>query len=418
MTREERYIFYRKVKGVRDSLVFYLMRIFPIKHKKITICTFEGKGGYGCNPRYIVEELHRRDSEYQFVWLVNDLEKEFPDYIQKKKNSLWSRAYHLSTSKVWIDNYRKPLGTKKRKKQLYLQTWHGTICFKALGMWRGEGFSKIAHLVSKRDADMTDYVLIDSEWCREVYPKGLVYEGEFMKTGMPRCDIMVNSREEQKRKIREKFGLPMNAKIVMFAPTFREKGQKGKRGVFVEETTLDFEKMTEALNQRFGGEWYIFMRLHPQFAGQLERYPIGQVKEHIVDVSTEPDMCELLAAVDAIVTDYSSAAMDASYIAIPVFLYADDLEDYMDNRGGMFWNLSVDSKKPITSNRIMTPGIDTVLPFPLAVNNEQMQENILRFNEQEYLQGLKQMQKDVQLLNDGFASKRVADFIEKWNSSS
>lgn len=413
MTKEERYLLYRKTKGVRDSLVFYLMRIFPVNRKKITICTFEGKGGYGCNPRYIVEELHRRDKDYQFVWLVNDLEKEFPDYIQKKKNTLWSRAYHLSTSKVWIDNYRKPLGTKKRKQQLYVQTWHGNHGFKAIGEWRGEGFSKIAYLVSKRDSDMTDYVFIDSEWCRVVYPKGLVYEGEFVKTGMPRCDIMVNEKKEQKRKIREKFHVPSDANIVMFAPTFREKGQKGKRGVFVEETTMDFQTMVTALEKRFGGEWYIFMRLHPQFAGQLERYPVSQMKERVVDVSTEPDMCELLAGVDAIVTDYSSAAIDAGFVDIPVFLYADDLEEFVNDRGEMFWNLSTDVKKPITNNRKMTPELDTVLPFSMATNNEQLRDNILAFDEQNYQKALEKLRQDVGLLNDGLASRRTADFIER-----
>ncbi len=49
---------------------------------------------------------------------VNDMQKEFPDYIKKVPNTLWSRAYWLSTSKIWIDNYRKPYGTIKKKETI------------------------------------------------------------------------------------------------------------------------------------------------------------------------------------------------------------------------------------------------------------------------------------------------------------
>lgn len=409
---EKRYIFRRKCKAFGNNVLFRLMAILPLVKKKIVVCTFEGKGGFGCNPRYVVEELHRRNADYEIVWLVNDVGKEFPDYVKKVPNTLWNRAYHLATASVWIDNYRKPYGTRKRKGQLYIQTWHATICFKTLGLWRGEGFSQIAYLVSKNDSDMADYVVIDSEWCREVYPKGLVYEGAFLKTGYPRCDIMVNNRERQRSVIREAYGIPEEASIVMFAPTFREKGQKKKRSIFVGESSLDFKGMLETLQKRFGGDWYLMVRLHPQFAGELEKYPIENMKEKVVDVSLADDMCEILAAIDVLITDYSSAAMDASYVGIPVFLYADDLEEYSKDRGGMFWNMPENGEGSITSNKIMTPDIDTELPFPLSRNNEQLFAHMMQFNEKEYQRMLQKFYEDVGLLNDGHASERVADVVE------
>ena len=413
MTKEQKYLLYRKVKAFRDSLAYLVIRVLPIKNNRITVCTFEGKGGFGCNPRYVVEELHRRNPKYEFIWLVNDETKKFPEYVKPIKNTLWRRTYYLSTSKVWIDNYRKPYGTKKRKNQLYIQTWHGTICFKALGKWRGEGFSQIAYLVSKNDSDMIDYVVTDSEWCREAYPKGLVYDGEYFKAGSPRCDIMINKREEQRKIIREAYGVNKDAKIVMFAPTFREKGQKDKRGVYVGETTLDFEKLLNTLNSKFGGEWVLFMRLHPQLAEQMNTIPFGKVRDRVVDVSKADDMCEIMAAADVLITDYSSAAIDASYIYMPVFLYADDIEQYVGNRGGMFWNYSLDSKTPITTNKEMTPGINAVLPFPMAQNNDELENNILSFDRTEYERKVREMHTAVGLLNDGHASERVADLIEE-----
>lgn len=172
------YIMYRKIKAIGNRFCFFMCRIFPINKQRISVCTFEGKGGFGCNPKYIVEELHRRNSQYEFIWFVDDITKKFPDYIKKVPNTLWSRAYWLSTSKVWIDNYRKPYGTSKRKKQFYINTWHGTIGFKTTGLWRGDAFSRMAYLVSKNDSDMIDNIVIDSKWCEEMFPKGLLYDGD------------------------------------------------------------------------------------------------------------------------------------------------------------------------------------------------------------------------------------------------
>ena len=85
MISENVYILYRKTKGWLGSILFILFRIFSINNKRICITTFEGKGGFNCNPKYIVKELHRRSDRYEFVWLVDDITKAFPEYIKKKK---------------------------------------------------------------------------------------------------------------------------------------------------------------------------------------------------------------------------------------------------------------------------------------------------------------------------------------------
>ena len=87
--------------------------------------TFEGSGGYGCSPRYIAEEILKRNrqglTDLDIVWLVNDLSKEFPAEIKKVKSSLWTRAYHLSTARFWVANTRTFYGTVKRKGTTYFQ---------------------------------------------------------------------------------------------------------------------------------------------------------------------------------------------------------------------------------------------------------------------------------------------------------
>ena len=111
----------------------------------------------------------------------------------------------------------------------------------------------------------------------------------------------------------------------MYAPTFREGAKDGKRTVFSEVWTIDFERLLENLEKKFGGDWYLCLRVHPQLAGAFKEYKNDRLNGKIIDESQADDMYEILAGMDAFVTDYSSAAFDASETDMPVFIYADDI---------------------------------------------------------------------------------------------
>lgn len=391
---EGAYIRRRKQKAVVLSLVYHILWMFPVRKNKIVFTAFEGDGGFCCNPRYIAEALLKQKADYDIVWLVNNMLHQFPDGIRKVRNTFWRRAYHLATAKVWVDNSRKAYGTVKRKSQIYIQTWHAGIGFKPIGRFRGERFPRIAQLVSEHDSKLIDCVLSNSEWCTRLYPEMLLYEGEIWKTGSPRCDVLVREREKKYREIRQRYHIPEDGKVMIYAPTFRGGSQKGKRQVFVEEPTLDFEALVHALEERFGGDWYVLLRLHPQLAAQLEGIPLGKKTDNMVDVSQADDMNELLAAADVFITDYSSSAFDAINIYLPVFLYLDDLEEYVAERGNLMWDKQD-------------------LPYSVAENNAQLIQDIRQFSEDKYRDAVGKFLKKNGVLEDGRASERVAEWIEK-----
>lgn len=410
---EGRYIRKRKIKAFFNSLCFYVCRIFPIDNNLISVCTFEGRGGFGCNPKYIIQELHKEKADCKIVWLVNDMDREFPDYIKKVPNTLISRAYWLSRSRVWIDNYRKPYGTKKRKGQYYINTWHANMGFKTIGLLRGEAFSYMAYLVSKNDSDMIDEVVVDSDYCEIMFRKGLVYNGHFLKVGQPRCDILHGDRSYYIEKFRYNHNLPKDAKVVMFAPTFREGVKEGKRTVFSEMWTIDFERLLKNLQRRFGGKWYICVRVHPQLASSFKEYRSDKLQDRIIDESQADDMYEILAGMDAFITDYSSAAFDASEADIPVFIYADDIEKYAKDRGSLLWELSTNTDGPVRNNHNIEPDIDMILPFAIAKNNNELERRILVYNEKKYRDELYQFRVAEHLIRETTASKKVVEEIIK-----
>lgn len=393
---EEVYILKRKIKAFFHSILYYMCWVFPVNPNKIVMWTFECGGGYGCSPKYIAEEIIKRNktgkTNYEIVWLLNDVEKDFPSEIKKIKNTLWNRAYHLSTAGFWVANTRTFYGTKKRKRTTYLQTWHGTVALKPIGKYRGDNFPKIAYIVSEYDSKMIDYALSGSKWCTQMWPNGLIYNGDILETGSPRCDVLFREIEEKHKLLREEYRLPTDAKIMIYAPTFRGGSQSNKRSVNAEESSVDFERVIDALEKRFGGTWYIFLRLHPQLAAQMKKMPVKSENEKLIDVSQRPDMNEIIAASDAFITDYSTAIFESVLTGNPGFVYADDLDEYIADRGQLMFEMDE-------------------IPFPVASDNEALVENILLFDERKYKREVQDFIIKLGIIEDGYASERVVDLI-------
>ncbi len=392
--KEKLYIAGRLLKAKFQGLLFYANRVFAINPNKIVFTTIEGTTGYMCNPKYIAEELLRRNKGHDLVWLVNDTSRRFPEGIRVVKNTLRKRAHELSTARFWIDDSRKQLECRKRKGQIYIQTWHAQLAIKPIGLQRGAHFSRIAYLVSKHDSDMIDYFTTNSSWFTNQLPEGHLYNGKTLKVGSCRCDVLINQREEKRQEIRKRYNLPEETKLLMYCPTFRSGSQGTNRSIDVGDDIFpDFKNLVFALKKRFGGNWIILLRLHPQLTARHQIHLISdEQQDYILDISKEDDMYEILAACDAFLSDYSASSWDAAVMRIPVFLYMKDYEDYIRDRG----------------NLVINPEAF----FPCAQNDKSLFEAICNFDEIAYLNNLNQYFDKVKLLEDGHASERVVDFIE------
>ena len=58
-------IIYRKLKQGIISVLY----IFPINNKKIVFDNFEGRG-FGDDPKYIAEELLKRNLDFRIIWVA------------------------------------------------------------------------------------------------------------------------------------------------------------------------------------------------------------------------------------------------------------------------------------------------------------------------------------------------------------
>lgn len=378
----------RRLRIILDGVLFYLYRIFPIKSNKIVFSNFVGRG-YGDNPKYIAEEIIKQNLDYDMIWLIDEEigdKSTIPDNIRVVKYGTSRAIFELATAGIWIDNVRKPEYIKKRKKQYYIQTWHGGLGIKKIEGDVEESLSKGYVNMAKNDSKMIDLMISNSTYLTDLYKRAFWYDGEIYECGCPKNDILFNYDYEIVKKVHKYFNINQDDKILVYAPTFRVDGNTGCYNI-------DFKMLLETLKQKTNDAWRIIIRLHPNLA---EKVDFIEYDENIINGTFYPDMVELAIASNALISDYSSCMFDSEMLGVPTFIYANDKESYMDDRG-FYFQLEE-------------------LPFLIAENNEQLMKNILNFNMEEYKLRIKRFHEKVGLKESGCAAKLVVDKIKSFKN--
>jgi CDP-glycerol glycerophosphotransferase len=73
--------------------------------------------------------------------------------------------------------------------------------------------------------------------------------------------------------------------------------------------------------------------------------------ERLVDVTSYPDVADLMLVADVLVTDYSSVMFDFAATEKPMVFFTPDLAHYQDVLRGFYFDLIADAPGPVVSNR-------------------------------------------------------------------
>ncbi len=367
----------------------------PIDDNKIVMDNYMGKG-YGCNSKYVAEKLlDLYPDKFDIVWVVSDNEKEiseFPIGIRTVKYGSVRAIYEYLTAKIWLSNYHKisylKKGLIKRKGQYFIQMWHGS-----LGIKKIENDVPLLTIendwlnLAKISSNMVDYWISNSTFETDIYKRAFWNVNKVVEYGHPRNDIFFKSEKEQqeiKDKVFQTLQVDKNKKVLLYVPSFRDDEKLSCYG-------LDTSAIANALKEKFGGDWVIAIRLHPRVKKYSSK--LFSFNDKVVDATYYPDIQELLLASDIAITDYSSCIFDFMLSRKPGFIFATDIEQFNTDRGFYY---------PLEST-----------PFPIATNNYELIKNIENFDYEEYKQKVEDFLKDKGCMEDGHASERVVDLIEK-----
>jgi CDP-glycerol glycerophosphotransferase len=288
--------------------------------------------------------------------------------------------FELASAKVWVDNCRKSLFPLKRKKQIYFQTWHGGIALKKIEKDAEDKLSLYYVKKAKRDSLMIDYCISNSKQLTELYTESFWYKGEILEYGSPRNDLLVN-RNNNDDIVKQNLSLSSDCKIVLYVPTFR-KNQS------FDAYRINYAEIINTLQYKFGNKWYFLVRLHPNLIMKADSL---QIPEWVINVTSYPDVQELLLITNVLISDYSSVMFDFMLTKRPVFIYADDYSDYKNDRGTYF---------PLDKT-----------PFLIAENNDQLVNNIMSFDDKNYNKKMDDFLRLMGIYENGNASKLVVDKI-------
>ncbi|QAR35028.1 CDP-glycerol glycerophosphotransferase family protein [Latilactobacillus curvatus] len=314
---------YLKKNKLLSEIVFWGMRIFMFlvslfikeNKKQILFTSYTGRQ-YSDSPKVIYEKI-KHDTEfeeYKLIWAFENPDS-YPDIENKVAINSFKFLKILLKSKYWVANTSiERLSGFKPKSKVYIQTWHG-VPLKFLGMDEKSGDSLVKKWYSNVQFDfLFSTGKYNTDILRRIFPNS---KNSIREIGLPRNNELLIATNDENIRIKEKLGIELDKKVILYAPTFREyKKEKSVPFPFSED---QIEKLSEK---------YVILNRGHYF---LKSVDAGN--NDVLDVTNYSDLNDLLKISDGLVTDYSSIMFDYAILNRPIMLLVDDLEEYKQKRG-------------------------------------------------------------------------------------
>ena len=231
-----------------------------------------------------------------------------------------SQMYHIATSKVVVlDSYCILISILKHKKSLkVIQMWHSMGTMKKFGyqiLDKEEGSKKELADLMKMHKNY-DFVFASSNAYAKQLAEGFGCKLDKIRIySLPRVDLLTSKeyKNEITTKIAEKYPQISKKKNIVYCPTFRKVEVLLEKEIYKMIELIDFSK------------YNFIVKLHP-----LSKIEINN--ENVIYDKSFSSM-DMLFIADYLISDYSCIIYEAAILNIPLFFFAFDLQEYLNNRG-------------------------------------------------------------------------------------
>lgn len=282
------------------------------------------------------------NKKYKLVWIVKDPTK-WADKFKKYENVLflsWEDAdsddmekrdnffYHLCLAKYLFmtDSYGYGLGC--RKDQTRVMLWHGC------------GFK--ARLGNSPNEDHYEYMAVTGdEYARQYAINFGLRNDQMIVTGLPKVDYIFHPIPNWL----EKLNVKKAEKYIFWLPTFRNTNRpgfekhehtmpKGETGLPMVSSTDEMGKLNDLLAKNNA---VMIIKLHPMQDRKLicdcSSFSNIQLIENKDLMAQDIQINQILGYADALISDYSSVAVDYLVTDRPIGFTLDDFDSYEAERG-------------------------------------------------------------------------------------
>lgn len=292
-----------------------------VEGDKVLFSSYDGTL-FNDNPRAVAEALHAVAPAARILFRLSDRGRrmaDLPDWVTPVPKLSLRTLREMATARVIVTNAGMQRWMVKFDDQLYIQTWHGDRGFKKI---RLDLEPQNPYFV--KEARRIDLAISGSDFGSRVFESAMAVPPErILACGCPRNDLLLKDPPEVAGRVRAALGIPRDARVLMYAPTFRVSGTGG-----VQQAGLSLDRAIRTLERSTGEKWLCITRSH-----ETAR---GIASDAGMDVSSWPETNELLLITDMLITDYSSIGGDFVLLGRPVIFYQPDRGDYDRDRGLYF----------------------------------------------------------------------------------
>ncbi len=285
-----------------------------------------------CNPAGIARMLRKMRPGITRYWSVIDGSVAIPDgdvrLIEGSRE--WWRVRGSARVLIVNDWLRKRF--RRQPHQHVLQTWHGTM-LKRLALDRPRVGLR-TRLAVKRESARWDALLTQNTYSARIFARAYAFDRPTWDEGYPRNDRLVTHVDADA--IRDAVGIPAGSRVVLYAPTWRD----------------DRTEMVDYLDlTRFAAELPADHVLLVRGHSRTLRYGRDVEGHRLIDVTSYPNVTDLLEVSDVLVTDYSSVMFDFAATGRPIVFFTPDLAHYSSDLRGFYFDLLAEAPGPIARTR-------------------------------------------------------------------
>lgn len=319
------------------------------------LVVFHSYAGTGTtdSPRAIFEELRARRPELRMIWGVADRSVPAPE--GSRAVLIRSRAWYdaLATAGTVVTNIEMNRFFRTRPGQRLVQTFHGYPS-KAMGtgLWRSKNFSplRVEHQLDNTARQWTT-ACVPTPDMEQHYREQYGFDGPYLNQGYPRDDVLVGpSSDRLREEARARLGIGPEQSAVLYAPTWRDDLATNFRAAPM-QPHLD----AGVLAGHLGEEHVVLLR------GHRFHHPPGS-GSRVLDVTSYPEINDLILAADAAVLDYSSLRFDFALTGKPMVFLVPDLVDYSDAKRGFLFPFTNSAPGPLVETTEEVAGLVSDVP--------------------------------------------------------
>ncbi|HEX6656223.1 MAG TPA: CDP-glycerol glycerophosphotransferase family protein [Candidatus Limnocylindria bacterium] len=321
------------------GIVYRLVHVLP-RSKRVWV--FGNLKGFRDNPRYLAEHIVATHPEIDGWWVARTPAEAAAARAAGLSVAMLGTAraarVQLRAGAAFLSNAFIDLQPAFLGGALVVHLYHGLGLKRILldidvdrlmrGAWPTRAMTRLQRWSVRRQLGRVDLIIAAGGFAAEHFASGFgLPPARIPVLGSPRFDVIEGGPAFARLaspNLRARLGVPEDAHLVLWLPTWRERGDAAWLPP-LDGSTLDRELA--------GTKVRLVVKTHPYADISVFSSRLPDHERIRLLGETEIDVNCLLRMADALVTDYSSAAFDYAILRRPMHFFAPDAEAFDRSRG-------------------------------------------------------------------------------------